>query len=479
MTRLRERGPGGTKGVNAATSDSIFVRSILDTSHEAFVSIDADGSIVDWNRAAEQTFGFRREEVVGRDLADAIIPLRYRQSHRDGLQRLLDGGDSAIVNARREFSAVHREGHEFPIEITIACVRVEGGGRDSVQFHAFMHDISERKLAEQVLRAMQSVTQAMARADTPQEAMKAVLATLGADMGWDVGAYWAVSDDGTLRLMAGWTGRDVEITEIDQLGRRLSPGEGLPGRALQRREPLWTPDFGAESAFAPGQAACRAGLRAGICVPVSRGGEIVGVMEFLASELRVRDPSIATAVGSVSGQIGELIGILEHRHALHKSLERLALTDQLTGLPNRRAWEEGLARELSRARRETHPVCVAVIDLDGFKSYNDRLGHLAGDALLTETAHAWRAQVRAEDLLARYGGDEFAAIIPAWALDSAVAVIERLRTATPAGQTCSAGVAGWNQRESALELFGRADAALYAAKQAGRNRTVAAEASSS
>ena len=165
---------------------------------------------------------------------------------------------------------------------------------------------------------------------------------------------------------------------------------------------------------------------------------------------------------------------MTERKAAEEQLHRLAHFDQLTGLPNRRAWEEGLDRELARAAREGHELCVAVIDLDDFKQYNDAHGHQAGDAMLRRTADAWRSCVRASDLLARYGGEEFAAVIPAWPLEAALTVVERLRTAMPEEQTCSAGVAIWNRAESAAELFARADAALYAAKQAGRNRTLSA-----
>jgi diguanylate cyclase len=157
-------------------------------------------------------------------------------------------------------------------------------------------------------------------------------------------------------------------------------------------------------------------------------------------------------------------------------LEHMALTDQVTGLPNRRAWEQALTRELAQAARDAHPVCVAVLDPDGFKRYNDAEGHQAGDALLRTTADGWVAQLRGGDFIARYGGDEFAALIPAWPLEISVTIVERLRDACPATLTCSAGVACWDGHESGAELFGRADAALYAAKQRGRDRTVAASA---
>jgi diguanylate cyclase len=154
-------------------------------------------------------------------------------------------------------------------------------------------------------------------------------------------------------------------------------------------------------------------------------------------------------------------------------LESLARTDPLTGVPNRRVWEEELPRELDRARRMRTELCVAMIDLDHFKSYNDRHGHQAGDLVLKEAASAWRAEVRSTDLLARYGGEEFVLLLPACALDGAVEIVERLRQVTPL-VTCSVGLACWDFQESPPELVQRADRALYAAKAGGRDRYVTA-----
>jgi diguanylate cyclase len=154
-------------------------------------------------------------------------------------------------------------------------------------------------------------------------------------------------------------------------------------------------------------------------------------------------------------------------------LQGLARTDPLTGVPNRRVWDEELPRELERARRMSTPLCVAMLDLDNFKAYNDRHGHQAGDLVLKEAASLWRAQVRSTDLLARYGGEEFALLLPACAVDDAVRIIERLRAVTPQ-VTCSIGLTSWDFQESAAELFERADQALYAAKAEGRDRYVTA-----
>jgi diguanylate cyclase (GGDEF)-like protein len=111
-----------------------------------------------------------------------------------------------------------------------------------------------------------------------------------------------------------------------------------------------------------------------------------------------------------------------------------------------------------------------MLDLDHFKAYNDQLGHGAGDLLLQRTARAWRHELRTSDLLARWGGEEFVAVLPDCSLAEAAVVAERLRAAVPGGATCSAGVACRAPVEPRDGLLRRADRALYAAKGEGRDR---------
>jgi diguanylate cyclase (GGDEF)-like protein len=165
------------------------------------------------------------------------------------------------------------------------------------------------------------------------------------------------------------------------------------------------------------------------------------------------------------------------RAALLAKLQESARTDDLTGLPNRRAWEEQLPRDLARARREGLSVCVVMLDLDRFKDYNDKEGHQAGDRLLKLCAAAWSNQLRTTDVLARYGGEEFSLLLPGCTLEDGRVLVERLREVTPDGQTLSAGVTAWDGREAPSALVGRADNALYEAKRAGRDRVVSASAS--
>ncbi len=160
-----------------------------------------------------------------------------------------------------------------------------------------------------------------------------------------------------------------------------------------------------------------------------------------------------------------------------------ATTDPLTGLLNRAAFEERALAELSRASRTGRSLAIAMLDVDHFKKFNDRFGHLAGDAALTAVARAVARTVRGIDAAGRYGGEEFIVLLVEADAEAGVHAVERIRAAVaslgppriPIGVTVSAGVAvhsGLFERTSFESLVARADAALYSAKKAGRDRVV-------
>jgi PAS domain S-box-containing protein len=133
------------------------LRLILDSAHEAFVGMDAAGLIIDWNQEAESTFGWPRAEVLGRVLEQTIIPLQYRDAHHRGLARFLAVGEGPVLHKRIEVAALHRGGREFPVEMTITPVRVG----EAYVFGAFVHDISERKRAEETLARERNLLRAL------------------------------------------------------------------------------------------------------------------------------------------------------------------------------------------------------------------------------------------------------------------------------------------------------------------------------
>jgi diguanylate cyclase (GGDEF)-like protein len=162
------------------------------------------------------------------------------------------------------------------------------------------------------------------------------------------------------------------------------------------------------------------------------------------------------------------------REDLLARLDFMARRDELTGLVNRRVLRETLDAELARAAKEGSTLSLAILDIDSFKQVNDRLGHQAGDRLLKTMAAAWASELGERGTIGRYGGDEFVAIFPGLGGDAAAAATERLRLTSPEEATCSAGVATWDGEGSGAQLIATADALLYAAKEAGRDRTTAA-----
>jgi len=189
-----------------------------------------------------------------------------------------------------------------------------------------------------------------------------------------------------------------------------------------------------------------------------------------------------------SGRISESASLVESLRAELDAARQQAVTDPLTGLPNRRAFDERLPAAINTAEASGKPLAMLLMDIDHFKSVNDRFGHPVGDAVLRRTAQTLRGVMREGDMPARTGGEEFAALLPATTQREAHEIAERVRQAVAAQTltiratgtklddiTISIGLAMRHEGEGPLAWMQRADAALYRAKQEGRNRVVSAE----
>lgn len=217
---------------------------------------------------------------------------------------------------------------------------------------------------------------------------------------------------------------------------------------------------------------------AGLAVPIAHEGRVIG---HLSVYTRAREGAIPEeAVPELEALAARAAPAIENARSFREA-RQLADMDALTGLHNRRYFHETLARETARAHRYSRKLSLIVLDLDEFKAVNDRIGHLAGDAVLAEAAERLAGVVRSADVPCRVGGDELAVILPEAALADAQHLCVRIQhavSAAPIGQAgivhVSAGVAELDESEDASAFFQRADDALYRAKESGGGRVVEA-----
>jgi len=215
-----------------------------------------------------------------------------------------------------------------------------------------------------------------------------------------------------------------------------------------------------------------------LVVPIQRSGQLMGAMELYLNAWRELSEDQADLLNGVASQAAIAI-----RHAqLFAAQEENALTDELTKLPNRRAFAQQFLLEMQRARRHHNSIAFLMIDLDHFKQVNDTYGHLNGDAVLAELAQILVTGARESDVCARYGGEEFALILHETTESGARVLAERIRAKVAAATfpgglklTISVGVAATDEAALFTQLIDRADQALYVAKHGGRNQVRVAD----
>lgn len=254
----------------------------------------------------------------------------------------------------------------------------------------------------------------------------------------------------------------------------LPPGAGLSSRVLSSGQPVLCNDV----RQTPDYVAAVDGVRSELCLPLVSFGQPLGVLSLASVNTGAFEPSDFGPLESMADICAAAI-----QNAIYfDQVRQLAYRDGLTGVFNRRFFETRIVEELERARRYHLEFSVLMIDLDGFKKLNDEFGHLHGDEALRRISNLLVQQSRKTDLICRFGGDEFAILLPETGADSALGAAEKLRrviaTSELPGVTAtvslSVGVASYpHDGDSRDAIVKAADDALYRAKQAGRNCVVA------
>jgi diguanylate cyclase (GGDEF)-like protein/PAS domain S-box-containing protein len=419
-------------------------KTILAAMSEGY-ALTRDGEIVAVNPALSAITGFTERELRGARPPYPFWPPEASDTSAELRHRLVDTGGGEI-----ELMLMHADGRRFPASVTVTPTDL-GDGRTA--FVNTVRDITERRRHEEAQRrhsehlaAIAEVTRLVNRSD-PLDARRTICQiALSICAGADSVAIWEPGRGGALQATA---------TEPDRHALRTIAADDH--------------DHGAQRALATTESCFVTAGRSAHYEPIVGAGGAVGVLGILwPAALTELPPDVEPLLSVLSAEAALALD----RADLLARLDELTRTDELTGLPNRRAWDELLTHELAGAARRGHPVSVAMLDLDFFKRYNDLHGHLAGDRLLREAAATWQEQLRLTDTLARWGGEEFALLLPASDAAAAGRVVEQLRGTLPGDATFSAGIAAWDGHSTPGELIDAADRALYAAKTGGRDRVV-------
>ncbi len=250
---------------------------------------------------------------------------------------------------------------------------------------------------------------------------------------------------------------------------------------VEREETVFQPDLAENSALGALPVISQLGLQVYVGTPIRIDGRLWGVLTFAGAA--TQHVSLQQEDLAFIELIASWIGMLQKQAMQNASLQKLALTDELTGLPNRRAAEARLQEEIARARRHNQTFVLGLVDLDHFKLINDRYGHRVGDEALASFAGFFLEHLRAEDWVARWGGEEFLVCLHTADIGEAESVFQRLREAlrhrpfeTSAGAihlTLSVGLAQFDlDKDTQDMLLASLDSNLYEAKSRGRDRII-------
>jgi diguanylate cyclase (GGDEF)-like protein len=324
-----------------------------------------------------------------------------------------------------------------------------------------------------MMTALQSVSHAVTASLDINEILNNVIQLLRNSFGYTyIGVYLLDGDVLHLGAQLGFPD-DANV-------REMPITSGVIGRTVRTRQTQFVRNVNADPDFLR----MSYEVKSEIAVPLLKNEIVLGVLNVESQELGSLDENDVDLLNALAGSIAVAID----NARLHAEVKIMAMTDVVSGLANRRAFDETLQAEMIRAIRYSQPISLIILDLDSFKAYNDKWGHPAGDVRLKEIADLLRLNVRDPDVAARYGGEEFAVILPNTPKSGAIRLAERLRSAAEAcspdkndahspiaGYTISLGVATFPDDATTIQgLLLAADNAELAAKRLGKNRVHAA-----
>jgi PAS domain S-box-containing protein len=269
----------------------------------AAIAVDESSFIVGWNAHAEDTFGWSEAEVVGRTLSSTLIPPQYCEAHERGFKKYLATGEGPVLGQKIEITAMHRDGREFPIELSISPA---ARSRTKALFVGFARDLTSERRRKQMAEAQAAVAEALEASAKLEDGGPRILEAIGTTLGWKVGALWqAATGDGALRARHLWKAADFECREFEQMTMKAAFARDvdLPGRVLASGDAVWIPDVLAEE-LPRTLAAVRAGLHSAVAVPILQAGEVSGVLEYFGNEVQPEDAELLSRLYDIGRRIG-------------------------------------------------------------------------------------------------------------------------------------------------------------------------------
>jgi diguanylate cyclase (GGDEF)-like protein/PAS domain S-box-containing protein len=456
-------------------------REVFDNSAQGIFIIDVleDGKfrIQDSNPAQEKDSGVRRADVRGK-LVEEAFPSEMAKLVRSNYVRCVEGGIPIAVDEEIELPVGRRS-----IHTTLAPVRDDTGR--IYRIIGSTMDISQRKRIEEILRLRLNLWE-FAAGHTVDELMQKALDEIEKLTGSPIGFYHFVEEDQKTLSLQAWSTRTLkEFCTAQGSGTHYAIDQaGVWADCIRERKPLIHNDYAALP-NRKGMPAGHAEVVRELVVPTLRAGRVVSVLGIgnKPAAYDEKDVELVVYIADIVWVIVDRKRTEEEILRLQAQLREMAIHDPLTGLYNRRFLNETLQRELARGSREKYPVSFVMIDIDNFKLVNDTFGHAAGDAVLQDLAALLRKNTRGSDIVYRYGGEEFLAVLPKAKAENALLVAEKWRKGFQesamllqyggAKTSISCGIAAFPRHGlTGADLLACADQALYQAKTAGRNRSV-------